>query len=255
MRRPIIISIEGNIGTGKSTIINYLKQKFQTETSNIVFLKEPVDIWESIKDESGQTVIQKFYGDQQRYAFMFQVMAYISRLTMIREAIRENPNANVFIVERSLNADKNIFVQMLHDDGKIDKMEYDIYNRWYSEFINEYRVDGIIYLDTSPELCLERINQRKRPGEEGILIDYLQRCYTYHSRWFGDIPDRPQDSIMYHVWSDNYTLSLLHINSDKVVSYENGGDDTAKMWFSDIKSFIGSVVLNKTQIKPGCNIC
>lgn len=255
MRRPIIISIEGNIGTGKSTILNYLEKQFKLEGASIVFLKEPVDIWESITDKEGQTVIQKFYGDQRRYAFMFQVMAYISRLTMIREAIRDYPNATVFIVERSLNADKNIFVQMLHDDEKIDKMEYEIYNRWYTEFIDDYRVDGVIYLDTSPELCLERVNQRKRTGEEGISLDYLQRCHAYHSRWFGDIPDRPRDTIMYHVWSDNYTISLLHINSNKAVNYEDGGDDTAKMWFSDIKSFIGSIVINKTQMKPGCEIC
>ncbi len=255
MQRPIIISIEGNIGTGKSTILSYIEQQFQQEGTHIVFLKEPVDIWESIKDEAGQTVIQKFYGDQRRYAFMFQVMAYISRLTMIREAIRENPNANVIIVERSLNADKNIFVQMLHDDGKIDKMEYEIYNRWYTEFIDDYRVDGVIYMDTSPEICLERVNQRKRSGEEGISLNYLQRCHDYHMQWFGRIPVKPENSYVYQVYSDNYIMSLLHINSNKVVSYADGGDETAKMWFSNVKTFIGNVLMKRTQVKPGCAVC
>ena len=255
-RRPIIISIEGNIGTGKSTVLNFIEQQFRKENNkNILFLKEPVDIWESITDESGQTVIQKFYGDQRRYAFMFQVMAYISRLTMIREAIRNNPNIEIIIVERSLNADKNIFVQMLHDDGKIDKMEYEIYNRWYKEFIDDYHVDGVIYMDTSPEICLERVNKRHRSGEEGIPLSYLQRCCEYHRKWFGDIPNKPKDSIVYHVWSDNYTMSLLHINSDTDVSYDNDGDETAKMWYDNIKTFIGNVLMKHTQVKPGCVIC
>jgi len=256
MQRPIIISIEGNIGTGKSTVLNYIEQQFKQEgNTNIVFLKEPVDIWESIKDEAGQTVIQKFYGDQLRYAFMFQVMAYISRLTMIREAIRANPYANVIVVERSLNADKNIFVQMLHDDGKIDKMEYEIYNRWYTEFIDDYHVDGVIYMDTNPEICLTRVNKRSRSGEEGIPLSYLERCCEYHTKWFGQIPEKPKDSITYHVWSDNYMMTLLHINSDKDVDYADGGDDTAKMRFAEVKTFIGNVLMKRTQVKPGCAVC
>jgi deoxyadenosine/deoxycytidine kinase len=256
MQRPIIISIEGNIGTGKSTVLKYIENQFKKESNtNIVFLKEPVDIWESIKDEAGQTVIQKFYGDQRRYAFMFQVMAYISRLTMIREAIRNNPNANIIVVERSLNADKNIFVQMLHDDNKIDKMEYDIYNRWYTEFIDDYRVDGVIYMDTSPEICMNRVNERKRSGEEGIPLSYLERCRDYHTKWFGAIPERPDTSISYHVWSDNYMMSLLHINSDKTVDYTDDGDATAQQWYADIKTFIGNVLMKRTQVKPGCAIC
>ena len=44
-----ILSVEGNIGSGKSTILNYLKEK-NNQNSNIIFLKEPVDKWDKVKD-------------------------------------------------------------------------------------------------------------------------------------------------------------------------------------------------------------
>ena len=44
-----IISIEGNIGSGKSTVIHNLEQKLK-DNKNYVFLREPVDIWQTIKD-------------------------------------------------------------------------------------------------------------------------------------------------------------------------------------------------------------
>ena len=95
-----IVSIEGNIGSGKSTLLQHLKDSLK-DREDIVFLKEPVDEWETIRDKEGKTMLQKFYADQDRYSFSFQMMAYISRLALLRDAIRENPNA-ILITERSL---------------------------------------------------------------------------------------------------------------------------------------------------------
>ena len=55
-----IISIDGNIGSGKSTLLNILKTQL-AENENVIFLREPVDIWESIVDENGTNIIEKFY--------------------------------------------------------------------------------------------------------------------------------------------------------------------------------------------------
>ena len=51
-----------------------------------IFLQEPIDDWESIKDKDGTTMLEKFYGNQDRYAFSFQMMAYISRLAKIKSS-------------------------------------------------------------------------------------------------------------------------------------------------------------------------
>ena len=73
---PRIISIEGNIGSGKSTMVEYLKQNLQND-STICFLQEPVDIWNTIIDKNGVNIIENYYNDQKKYAFQFQMMAYI----------------------------------------------------------------------------------------------------------------------------------------------------------------------------------
>ena len=81
-----IISIEGNIGSGKSTILKSLKEHFEN-SRNIIFLQEPVDEWATIKDKEGNTILSKFYGNQKKYSFAFQMMAYISRLNLLMNAI------------------------------------------------------------------------------------------------------------------------------------------------------------------------
>lgn len=242
--RPLIISIEGNIGTGKSTILANL-QKYVNTTGyedQVLFLTEPVDIWESIKDEQGNTVLEKFYKDQRRYAFTFQVMAYISRLTMLKRAIKNNPDKKIIVIERSLIADKNIFVNMLHDDGMIDKMEYDIYNRWYTEFIDEYKVDCIIYMDSNPNVCAARINKRHRNGEEGIPLSYLQKCRDYHTRWLIDtMLDTPvrinEFCTSYTIDHENYNYSVLHVDCNMDANYMRS-DDIGNKWIITIWSFV-----------------
>ena len=54
-----IISIEGNIGSGKSTFVDYLKQNYKQD--NIIYLQEPNDEWNKIKDDDGITILEKFY--------------------------------------------------------------------------------------------------------------------------------------------------------------------------------------------------
>ena len=55
--RPMIISIEGNIGAGKTTIIDKLEEKMSNR-QDVVFLREPVDIWEAITDKNTNEKIQ-----------------------------------------------------------------------------------------------------------------------------------------------------------------------------------------------------
>ena len=45
-----IFSIEGNIGSGKSTLLESLKNELIISNQKIIFMKEPVDEWEEIKD-------------------------------------------------------------------------------------------------------------------------------------------------------------------------------------------------------------
>jgi deoxycitidine kinase/deoxyguanosine kinase len=173
-----LVSIEGNIGAGKSTLIETLKTKF---TKTVVFVDEPVDEWSTVRDSSGVTILEKYYSDQKRYAFAFQMMAFITRVKRLREAIAKYPNA-VIVTERSVFTDREIFAKMLHDENKIEDIEYTIYLKWFDELVGDIRVDGIIYVKTPPVVCHDRVIQRNRQGES-IPIEYLTNCHKYHEEW------------------------------------------------------------------------
>jgi len=178
-KTPIIVTIEGNIGSGKSTFVQELKNKNIYPESNICFLLEPVDEWAKICAD-GETIIEKYYKDQQLYAFQFQMLAYISRLKQIRDAMKQD--YDFIFTERSVLSDKNVFAKMLYDDGILSQTEYDIYNKWHQEFIADYPDPIIIYIKTSPEVALSRVIKRARLGEN-IPLTYLQKCSDYHDKW------------------------------------------------------------------------
>jgi deoxyadenosine/deoxycytidine kinase len=176
-----IFSVEGNIGSGKSTFVKFLKNSFNN--NNVVFLQEPVDTWTTIVDTDGQNIIQKYYSNQEKYSFAFQMMAYISRLSQIKKIVNESPNGTIIITERCLYTDFNIFAKMLYDSGTLSQIEFSIYKRWFDEFIDFSYITAYIYIKTSPEVCLERIASRTRKGEELIPLDYLVKCDHYHREW------------------------------------------------------------------------
>uniref|UniRef100_A0A6C0KE03 Deoxynucleoside kinase domain-containing protein n=1 Tax=viral metagenome TaxID=1070528 RepID=A0A6C0KE03_9ZZZZ len=186
-----LISVEGNIGSGKSTFLEHLRVKYANHP-NVVFAPEPVSIWESIKDVGGVSILEKFYQDQETYAFPFQMMAYISRLSILRKLVRERqPDTPLFIItERSLHTDKHIFAKMLYDQGKINDINYQIYLKWFHEFADDIPVTHCVYLKSDPDVCYNRVGLRARLGEDVIPLSYLESCHAYHEEYISMYPDR-----------------------------------------------------------------
>lgn len=179
---PKIISIDGNIGSGKTTLLHQLKDHYKNN-KQVVFLNEPVNDWVKIVDKDGKTMLEKFYSNQEKYSFAFQMMAYISRLSIIKNAVENSEPGTIFITERCLYTDKYIFAKMLHDQGKIEDVCYKIYLQWFDEFIVNFPIDSIIWVNTNYEICYQRINKRLRSGEESIPIEYLIDCDSYHKSY------------------------------------------------------------------------
>lgn len=210
-----IISIEGNIGSGKSTLVSELQKHFK-DNSDIGFLQEPLDIWNTIKDEKGTTILEKFYQDNEKYAFQFQIMAFTSRLSLIKEALSKK--YKFIITERSLFTDSNIFAKMLYDDKKISEIEYSIYKLLYNQFINEMPVTQIIYVRAEPTTSSQRVVMRNRTGEN-IPLEYLERCHSYHENW------------------------LTNVNRENILTLDGENDikkhpEIINDWIREIKTFI-----------------
>jgi len=183
---PRIISIDGNIGSGKSTLYNFLMEKYKNN-KEIGFVEEPVDTWNTVVDEQNVPILTNLYKDTHKYAFRFQMMAYISRLHLIRKAVLSN-KYQVIITERSVMTDRHIFAKMLHEDGHISLDEMTIYLSWFDEFLSEVYPSSFVYVRASSAICDGRIKKRARPGEI-IDSDYLHRCHEFHEKWLGSMGD------------------------------------------------------------------
>lgn len=214
-----IVSIEGNIGSGKSTLIEHLKNNYEKE--NIIYLEEPVKEWTNIKDKDGTNILVKFYEDQKKYSFAFQMMAYISRLDLLRRTIKENPGA-IIITERSLYTDKYVFAKMLYDSNKIEEIEYNIYNKWFSSMVDLAPLDKVIYMKTSADTSFNRILKRSRDGENNIEKDYIEKCNDYHNE-------------MYKKLNDSDNIKKIIIDCTNNIEEENNLLD---VWSNEIMDFI-----------------
>lgn len=220
-----IVAIEGNIGAGKTTIFDKLKQRL-SNSPDVVFMPEPVDIWESIVDANGETILAKFYRDSVKYAFSFQVMAYSTRLAVLRKTIRENPGCSTIICERSLEADRNIFAKMLRSSGKMEDVEFQIYEMLYKDTAAEFPLHRAVYVDAEPLKCLERIGKRARNGESSIPLEYLIDCRDYYDEW-----------LLYgkQTFSE---FPVLHLNTNPDATYTGEDGDLGKRWIDQICQFI-----------------
>jgi deoxyadenosine/deoxycytidine kinase len=186
-----------------------------------------VDEWEKIKDENGTTILEKFYGDQDKYSFSFQMMAYVSRIKVLRDALKdinfEKNRPIVIITERSLYTDKMVFAKMLYDSKKIELINYQIYLNWFDTFSEEFPVNKVVYVKTAPEICHSRIVKRSREGENNIPIEYLQNCNNYHNN-------------MLDINLDDCVCGDQLILDGNIDIYQN--KTQIDKWINDIESFI-----------------
>jgi deoxyguanosine kinase len=177
----IIISIEGNIGVGKSTFIKILEKKWE----NSVIVPEPIDTWKNILNSDNKNILQIFYEDIPRWGYTFQNMTCITRMMKIEDCIKNSSSKYIFL-DRSLGTDKNVFEAMLYDQGHISQIEHTMYNLWcdfYHRYIRSQDNNIYIYLKASVKTCFERIKKRGRVEEESIEYNYLEGLNNYHDKW------------------------------------------------------------------------
>jgi deoxyadenosine/deoxycytidine kinase len=147
--------------------------------------------------ETGETILSKFYRDKEKYAFAFQIMAYTSRLEAFKRIVGTHPGCKVIVCERSLEADRHIFAKMLHDEGAIDSVSYQVYEMLFKNTSWEFEIDLAVYLDAEPGKCIERIGRRAREGESIIPIEYLAQCKDYYDMWMTHMCEQTEKTVVH----------------------------------------------------------
>ena len=108
------IFLEGNIGSGKSTLVRFLKDYFQSINSEISIevLQEPVDDWIQMQDQQGKNLLEYFYEDQKRWSYSL-MNTFITRSKRLMEKINSYNSKGNVLMERSIYSDRNCFVKIV----------------------------------------------------------------------------------------------------------------------------------------------
>ena len=169
------VCVEGNIASGKSTLLEYFSSNVNIQT-----LPEPVDKWRNI---NGHNALQLMYDDPSRWGFMFH--SYV-QLSMLQQHTMPYPkNVYLKLIERSIYSDRYCFIENLKHTKKLCEIEYEVLDHWHQWMMksNDVKIDRIIYLQASPKTCYERLKNRSRKEEENISLEFLQALHDLHERW------------------------------------------------------------------------
>jgi len=172
-KKPFTVIIEGNIGSGKTTFLEYFKKY-----DNMCVLAEPVEMWRNC---AGHNLLSKMYEDKSRWCFPFQ--SYV-QLTMLNQHTFETQHP-IKLMERSIFSARYCFVEKLYRDGTLPHPSVSVLDAWFKWLLAkaDVSVDLIVYLRTTPEVVLQRIMQRNRQEEQNISLQYLKELHEMHENW------------------------------------------------------------------------
>ena len=175
-----IFNVEGNIAAGKSTLCALLDK-----SPLVKMIPEPVGVWQT---DYPDNLLERFYKDQYRWSFTFQMAAFISRTMALEDVLAMDDHSNV-ILDRSVYCDRYVFAKSLNESGKMDDTEFRVYTDMWNWMSTKWiaKPEKIIYIKTSPEICLERIAQRSRGEEADIPIEYLRHIDRMHEEWLSKL--------------------------------------------------------------------
>jgi deoxycitidine kinase len=195
----LVIVIDAEIGAGKSTLLEVLRDLEQEKIAGIrriCIIPEPVELWK----ESG--ALDDFYNDVAGNAYKFQTYTYVTRVKKClefwekmkiekekeKEKIEVDNGKDVYILERSIYSDKDIFVRMLHQDGLFSDLDYHMYLEWWDMWhrIMPFEPSAFVYLRTPLEECLRRIQARGRGKEVSIDRSYHEKLHQAHLAFMED---------------------------------------------------------------------
>ncbi len=161
------IAIAGNIGAGKSTMVDYL-----CHTYGFTPLKEP---------NEENPFLDDFYRDMERWAFPSQINFLAHKFRIHLDLMR---SARTVVQDRTIYEDAEIFARHLHRMGAMSDREWQTYEYMYRSMSEVLRPpDLMLYLRCSLRTIRKRIRQRGRLSEQDMPGEYLRRLNRLYGQW------------------------------------------------------------------------
>jgi len=194
-----VIYVEGNIGSGKSTILQALSQLCKPTFAHIIQIPEPIKLW----TESG--ALGWLY-TKKIDSKIFQNMVLTTRATNIINSLRAIDKINLkeddnilIVVERGLQFGCKAFANMnsfspeedslyaINNDSLLEII-YDTLRKYDPQFVETY-----FYIKVSTLVCASRINYRERREEKNIDLQYLKKVEIAHNEMQAELMERGHD--------------------------------------------------------------
>lgn len=159
-----MISIDGNIGTGKSTVIS----NCLTQIPSLKVFLEPVDEWKEM--------IEKCTVNPCAWAYKLQE-AVLEHFKKVKDEINSDKNRKtkgikIILVERSALTSVNVFAKLYLQQQIITKTQYD--QLYAIAKAAKIKYDERIFINTPPELCQQRVITRNRVCDRNSSLQYLK---------------------------------------------------------------------------------
>ena len=164
------VAVAGNIGVGKSTLVNMLCQRLGWQP-----FYEP---------EAINPYLADFYEDMTAWGFHSQIFFLTHRLRLHQEVVHYSDSV---IQDRSIYEDAEIFAHNLYQQGHFSERDYDTYRTLY-ESLAEFLPppDLVVYLRASVPTLLTRITRRDRDYERAIPAAYLEQLNQLYENWIAN---------------------------------------------------------------------
>lgn len=167
MNKGRCIAVAGNMGVGKSTMVQFLAAQFGGEA-----FYEPVD---------SNPYFARFFKDMRAWSFHSQ-MYFLTHKFRIHQRVEDHQGLKV--IDRSIYEDAEIFVKGLYRSRKLSKDEFELYWHLYEAMIKSLKPpDVLIYLTCSLKTLIERVNSRGRKAEKEVSPHYLKRLQKNYDNW------------------------------------------------------------------------
>lgn len=190
MRRSIAIA--GNIGAGKSTLVDFLSR-----TYGIAPFYEPSE---------DNPYLPDFYRDMRRWSFHSQLYFLSNKFRLHQELDKAS---GVVVLDRTIFEDAEIFATALHDMKRMDDRDWQTYWRFYQSILNAIRPpDLMIYLRCSMRTLRRRIKMRGREMEKDMPLSYLKRLDRLYEGWIAAY--EMSDILVLETDRLDYINDLLH---------------------------------------------
>ena len=162
------IAVSGNMGAGKSSLVEFLTRQY-----NIIPFFEP-----HLKNP----YLKDFYQDMNRWAFHSQLFFLKEKYKLHLQMESVN---GIVVMDRTIYEDAEIFARNLYAMGYMDKRDFEVYWDLYQTLISTLRPpDLLIQLKCPLSTIVKRIKIRGRPEEQKIDRAYLRRLQRLYQGWF-----------------------------------------------------------------------